>query len=173
MECCIRPETPDDHMQVHELNRLAFGDEEEARLVEAVRRTPEHVPELSLVAESDGRIIGHVLFSPITIETADRPVATLSLAPVAVHPDFQRRGVGSALVRAGLEAARSLGRTSVIVLGHAEYYPRFGFVPARPRGIEPPLDVPDEAFMSIELVPGALAGVHGTVRYPAAYDAAF
>ncbi len=172
MHCRARPETPDDYTQVFGVNRLAFGREEEARLVETMRRTPEHIPELSLVAESDGRIIGHILFSPITIETVVGPVRTLSFAPMAVHPDFQRRGVGSALVRAGLEAARRLGHKSVVVLGHAEYYPRFGFVPARPRGIEPPLDVPDEAFMLIELVPGALAGVHGTVRYPPAYDAA-
>ena len=172
MDCRIRPETTDDHAQVYEVNRLAFGCEEEAQLVEAMRRTPEHIPELSLVAEHGGRVIGHILFSPITIETADGPVPTLSLAPMAVRPESQRRGVGSALVRAGLEAARRLGHKSVIVLGHADYYPRFGFVPARPRGIAPPLDVPDEAFMLIELVPGALAGVHGTVRFPPAYDAA-
>ncbi len=172
MDCRIRPETADDDAQVYEVNRLAFGGEEEGRLVEAMRRTPGHIPELSLVAEHGGRIIGHILLSPIVIETADGPVPTLSLAPMAVHPDFQRRGVGSALVQAGLEAARRLGHKSVVVLGRAEYYPRFGFVPARPRGIEPPLEVPDEAFMLIELVPGALAGVHGTVRYPPAYDAA-
>jgi putative acetyltransferase len=151
---------------------LAFGCEEEAQLVEAMRQTPGHIPELSLVAEHDGRIIGHILLSPIVIETADGSVSTLSLAPMAVRPEFQRRGVGSALVRAGLEAARRLGHESVIVLGHADYYPRFGFVPARPRGIEPPLDVPDEAFMLIELVPGALAGVRGTVRFPPEYDVA-
>ena len=114
----------------------------------------------------DGARVHAVIFRQI----AD--VVLHALAPMAVHPDFQRRGVGSALVRAGLEAARRLGHKSVVVLGHAEYYPRFGFVPARPRGIEPPLQAPDEAFMLIELVPGALAGVRGTVRYPAAYDAA-
>jgi putative acetyltransferase len=105
MDCRIRPETTDDHAQVYEANRLAFGGEEEARLAEAMRRTPGHIPELSLVAEHEGHIIGHIPFSPIVIETADGPVPTLSLAPMAVHPDSQRRGVGSALVQAGLEAA--------------------------------------------------------------------
>ena len=168
----IRPEEPNDCAAIGEVNRLAFGQDNEARLVEALRRSADYIPQLSLVAQIDGRIVGHVLFSPAVIETPERAVPTLALAPMAVHPDYQRRGVGSALAREGLKACQELGHGSVVVLGHPGYYPRFGFVPAPPRGIRPPFEVPAEAFMVCELLPGALAGIHGTVRYPPAFEGA-
>ncbi len=172
IDCRIRPETPADYAGVYEVNRLAFGQDAEPRLVEAMRQTPDHIPELSLVAESSGRIIGHVLFSPTVIEGGGAPVPTLSLAPLAVRPEFQRQGVGSALTRAGLEAARRLGHRLLVVVGHKEYYPRFGFVDTARSGIEPPIEIPPGVFMVCELVPGALAGVRGTLRFPAPYYAA-
>jgi putative acetyltransferase len=166
----IRPETPDDYAAVHEVNRLAFGRDNEARLVEVLRGTPDHIRDLSLVAEMDGRVVGHILFSPIQVRAFIRLVPALALAPMAVHPDFQRQGIGSALVRHGLDACRNLGHKIVIVLGHPEFYPRFGFVPAIPREILPPFDVPIESFMVCELVPDVCKRLHGVVRYPEAFN---
>ena len=168
----IRAETAADFPAVREVNRLAFGRDAEAGLVDALRATDGYIPSLSRVAVVDGRIVGHILFTRIGIVTAGGvvPTPTLALAPMAVLPEHQNRGVGSALVRDGLETCRRLGHGSVIVLGHPAYYPRFGFVPARPRGIAAPFPAPDEAFMLIELVPGALNGVQGTVQYPPAFS---
>lgn len=163
----VRNETPADYETVHEVNRLAFDQENEARLVEALRQPGKTI---SLVAEEGGRVVGHILFSPVTIETPRRPVPALALAPVAVLPALQNRGIGSVLIRQGLEECRQQGHRIVIVLGHARYYPRFGFTQARPLGIEPPFEVPDAAWMALELCPGALEGVRGVVRYPAAFD---
>ena len=165
----IRAETAADFPAVREVNRLAFARDGEADLVDALRATDGYIPELSRVAVVDGRIVGHILFTRIGIVTAGGVVPTLALAPMAVLPEHQNRGIGSALVRDGLETCRRLGHGSVIVLGDPAYYPRFGFVPARPRGIAAPFPAPDEAFMVIELVPGALDGVQGTVQYPAAF----
>jgi putative acetyltransferase len=166
----IRPENDADRVAVFEVNRLAFGQDNEARLVEVLRAAPDHIPELSLVAEMDGRVVGHILFSPIHIRAFIRLVPALALAPMAVHPDFQRQGIGSTLVCHGLEACKTLGHKIVIVLGHPAFYPRFGFVPAIPKDILPPFDVPVDAFMVCELVPEACKHLHGTVRYPHAFD---
>lgn len=162
----IRPETADDYAAIHEVNLLAFGQEIEPRLVEALRRLPDFIPELSLVAVEAGQVVGHILFSPFVIETKDGAVPALTLAPLAVRPEFQNQGVGSQLVRDGLERCRTLGHRIVVVVGHPPYYPRFGFSPARARGLEAPFPVPDEAFMVLELVPGALDGVASMVRFP-------
>jgi putative acetyltransferase len=166
----IRPETPNDYAQIYEVNRLAFGRENEARLVEALRRRPEFIPALSLVAEEDGRIAGHVLFSPITLESEGGEKQAIALAPVAVLPEMQRRGIGSALIKYGLEACRRQGHRLVILVGHPEYYPRFGFKPARPMGIEAPFPVRNEAWMALELEPGATRDLHGLVRYPEPFN---
>ena len=168
----IREEKSEDRAAVYEVNRLAFGRAAEAKLVEAVRNSDGSIPELSLVAEKDGQIIGHILFSLITIETQTGAVPALALAPLAVTPELQRQGVGSQLVRRGLDVCRSNGHGIVILVGHPDYYPRFGFSPAGARGLETTLPVSDEAFMAIELVPGALDGIKGTVRYPPAFDEA-
>jgi putative acetyltransferase len=166
----IRPETAEDYAAIHEVNALAFGREEEARLIEALRRLPDFVPELSLVAIEAGQIVGHILFSPMVIETKDGAVPALALAVLAVRPEFQNQGIGSELVFGGLERCRALGHRIVVVVGHPAYYPRFGFSPARARGLEAPFPVPDEAFMVLELAPGALGGVAGMVRYPPPFD---
>ncbi|ASS65839.1 MULTISPECIES: N-acetyltransferase [unclassified Paenibacillus] len=167
----IRTEMPRDIGAIHEINALAFGREDEALLVAAVRASAAFVPELSLVAEEDGALIGHILFSVASVETPEgKPEPTLALAPMAVKPEFQQRGIGSELVREGLERAAELGFRHAIVLGHPEFYPRFGFRPARPSGIEAPFPVPEEAFMAVELLAGALEGISGIVRYPAAFD---
>jgi putative acetyltransferase len=163
----VRNESPTDFDAVYEVNLRAFGQENEARLVEEQRRVGDTI---SLVAEVDGCVVGHILFSPIVIEGQDGNVPALALAPMAVLPDYQNRGIGSKLVRQGLETCRSLGHKIVIVLGHAQFYPRFGFIPARLQGIEAPFEVPDEAWMALELQPGALSGVKGVVKYPPAFD---
>lgn len=168
----IRPETMADHAAVHDVNVLAFGREIEARLVEALRQSPDFIPELSLVAVESGQVVGHVLFSPMTIEEQGTSTPALALAVMAVRPEFQKRGIGSSLVRHGLKECRRLEHQIVIVVGHPAYYPRFGFSSARAKGLEAPFQVPDEAFMALELVPGALDGISGMVRYPPAFDEA-
>lgn len=162
----IRPETEKDRQAVYEVNAQAFGQEDESKLIDALRRTDAFIPELSLVAERGGRVIGHILFSKVKIMTEGGEVPALSLAPMAVRPEHQNQGIGSALVRRGLEESRRLGHRIVAVLGHPDYYPRFGFTIADEHGIRPPWDVPREAFMVYELVPGALSGVTGVVDYP-------
>jgi len=168
----IRKETPADRPAIFEVNLRAFGQPAEAMLVDALRRDGDFIPELSLVAVREGKVAGHILFPPVTIESPTGSVPALALGPMAVLPEFQRRGIGSLLVKEGLAACRRLRHRIVVVVGHPEYYPRFGFTPARARGIEAPFPVPDEAFMVIALDEGSLEAVHGTVRYPHAFDAA-
>ncbi|WP_424360007.1 GNAT family N-acetyltransferase [Methanocella sp. MCL-LM] len=122
--------------------------------------------ELSLVAVRSGSIVGHILFNPMVIRTPSGDVPALYLGPIAVRPEQQRQGVGSALMRAGLEKCREKGHRIVILCGHPEYYPRFGFTPAREKGLEAPEWIPDDAFMVLELLPGALNGVRGTAIIP-------
>ena len=166
----IRLELPGDREAVYRVNQLAFGQENEARLVEALRRSSAFIPELSLVALDDSEVVGHILFSRITVQGEDQAHTALALAPMAVLPSFQRKGIGSALVRRGLDEARSLGHLVVIVVGHPDYYPRFGFVPAQPLGILSPFEVPSEAFMVLELEPRALRGIQGLVNYPPEFN---
>ena len=166
----IRPERPEDIASIDEINRLAFGGEEEAKLIKAIRGSDYFLPELSLVAVEDDRIVGHILFSPVTIESSESSVTALALAPMAVVPEYQNKGIGTDLVKHGLAACKKLDYTIVIVVGHPEYYPRFGFKPAREYGLEAPFEVPDDAFMALELVPGALKNVRGVVKYNPAFD---
>jgi putative acetyltransferase len=137
----IRPEHPTDREQVFEVNQLAFGQPDEARLVQALRRSHAFIPELSLVAVEDERIVGHILFSCIGVRSGTTTHEALALAPMAVLPARQRVGIGASLVRRGLADARHLGHRIVIVVGHPEYYPRFGFVPGEPLGVRPPFEV--------------------------------
>lgn len=167
----IRQEQDSDHKSVFALNRNAFGREDEAKLVEALRGSDAFIPELSLVAWAGKRIVGHILFSRVIIRNStDEVFHSLSLAPMAVDETFQNRGIGSLLVNAGFKKATEIGYGSVIVLGHSHYYPRFGFEPAAPLGIRSPYDVPENAFMAIELVSGSLDGVSGTVEYPKEFE---
>jgi len=167
----IRPETPGDIPAIFELNLRAFGQPAEAQMVDKLRRDGDFIPELSLVAVDGVRIVGHILFPPVTISSPEGDIAALALAPMAVLPEFQGRGIGSLLVKEGLAACRCLGHRIVVVVGHPAYYPKFGFFPACERGIDVPFPVPDEALMVTALVEGALEGVHGTIRYPHAFDA--
>ncbi len=161
----VRDEKPCDRERVRRVNEAAFGRSDEADLVE--RLQVEGAVLLSLVAESDGQIIGHILFSRMTVETGQGSVAAVSLAPMAVLPGYQGRQVGSQMVRLGLTRLRDRGERIVIVLGHEHYYPRFGFSSAKARCLASPF--PPEAFMALELFDGALEGVRGAVRYPAAF----
>lgn len=164
----VRPEEPHDVEAVHRLNRLAFGSEEEAVLVDVLRAGGKIT--LALVAEHLDRVVGHIVFSPMTFEPARDRLSPVGLAPMAVLPDFQRQGIGSLLVESGLEACRVSGHDCVFVLGHPDYYPRFGFRPASSFDVRSSYDVPDEAFMALELRPGALSGVSGVVRYQPEFD---
>lgn len=162
----VRAERPSDHPQVFEAVERAFGRPDEAHLVEALRRSPAFVPELSLVAVEGDAVVGYILFSRIAVsDGAERKEDALALAPLAVLPERQRSGIGSMLVRRGLAEARGLGHKAVIVVGHPSYSPRFGFTPGEPLGIRPPFVVSPGAFMVLGLVPDALAGVRGVVEY--------
>jgi putative acetyltransferase len=161
----IRSEREDDIEAIRRVHREAFGRDEEADLVEALRTSEAYLPELSLVAEVGGEVAGHVLLTRLGLEGCPVP-PLLALAPVAVRPEYQRKGIGSSLVTAALLQADAAPFAGVVVLGHAEYYPRFGFVPASRFGITCPLPVPDEVFMARERRPGSLAVLHGAVRYP-------
>jgi predicted N-acetyltransferase YhbS len=225
----IFSETEEFYSVIHEINVLAFGQENEARLVENLRKSRSFDFQLSLVAVKEGRVVGHILFSPVTISSLlkkafssgcskmprckaleilrseaylgvrrnkpapcltrgrmretqqigvfQQPVKTereavpaVALAPMAVRPEFQNQGIGSRLVREGLEQCRKLGHKIVVVVGHPNYYPRFGFASARAKGLEAPFPVPDEAFMVKELEGGALDGTVGMVEYPPEFD---
>jgi putative acetyltransferase len=166
----IRAEEPGDAAAVNAIVAACFAREdraepEEVALVEGIRRLPDFDRRLSLVADLDGKVIGHLLFSPMRVETAAGGVPALALAPLAVLPGYEGERAGTALMRAGLAAVRDAGHRIVIVLGHPKYYRRFGFRPARALGIEPPEPWSDAAFQALELVPGALAGVQGVARY--------
>lgn len=162
----VRAERSDDAAAVRAVHEAAFERAAEALLVDALRARAR--PVVSLVAEVDGAIVGHAMLSPVALP--GHPNARLmGLAPVGVLPAHQRRGVGSALVRAGLDACRRRDVGAVVVLGHPAYYPRFGFAPAGRFGLGCEYDAPAEAFMALELRPGQLAGVSGTVRYHAAF----
>ena len=167
----IRKETPSDHKNVFTLVTKAFDgveytDHREQYLVERLRHSPAFIPELSLVAEINGQIVGYVLLTRISIKNGDKEWPSTALAPVAVDPDFQGQGVGGALIMAAHRIAMDAGYTSVILLGHAEYYPKFGYVPTVNFGISLPFEAPAENCMAVELVPNALEGISGMVVYP-------
>jgi putative acetyltransferase len=161
----VRPEVPSDCTHIREVNIAAFGGTEEAEIVEVLRS--EHAVLLSLVAVMDGVIVGHILFSRMSIETPRGSIAAVALAPLAVLPAQQRRGIGGRLITQGLGTLRTMGEGIVLVVGHAEYYPRFGFSTTLAQALESPFPV--DVFMALELSPGALDGVHGRVKYPAAF----
>lgn len=161
----IRDEIPSDHAMIRRVNEAAFGTVVEADLVEGLRT--EGAVLLSCVADRNGDIVGHVLFTRMWIDTPNGEIAAVALAPMAVLPEYQRKGIGTSLISHGLHALRSQGERIVIVVGHPAYYPRFGFSAPLTRSLESPF--PPEAFMALELRPGALDGVNGRVRYPRAF----
>jgi putative acetyltransferase len=178
----VREERPEDVAAIHRVNQLAFGGPGEAELVDRLRAHGKL--RVSLVAERGGEVVGHIAFSPMRFADDDaagaphgRPESRagavsggLGIGPVAVVPEQQRRGIGERLMRAGLERCRALGVPWIIVLGHPNYYPRFGFTPASRFGVRCAYPAPDEAFMALELVPDALHGAAGTVHYEPEFD---
>jgi len=167
----IRIESQEDVLQVHTLNEQAFGQPMEANVVDKLRRNcPEY---LSLVAVDGKSMVGHILFTPAVIEDSGRKIEGMGLAPMVVTQDRQRQGIGSKLVRSGLEILREQGCPFVIVLGHSEYYPRFGFELASKYGFSSQWEgVPDEAFMVIIMDHATLDDVSGVARYRAEFDEA-
>jgi putative acetyltransferase len=168
MSVVIRPETGQDQEAIWSVNQAAFEGDAEANLVDALRDGGFFV--VSLVAEVDGEIVGHVLFSRMAIVTSFGTMDALSLAPMAVLPRHQRRGIGTRLVETGLEACREAGHRIVIVLGHPEFYPRFGFSAELARRLESPFGG-GEAWMALELVRGSLEGVEGRIEFSPPFGA--
>jgi putative acetyltransferase len=165
----IRLERPEDASRVRHVNELAFGQSIEADLVERLRRAG--TGSLSLVGDDDDAVVGHILFTPVVVESAGRRIIGMGLAPMAVLPDRQRQGIGSQLVRRGLAILRERGCPFVVVVGHPAYYPRFGFERASMHGLASQwVDVPGEAFMVVILDAPAMAGVSGVAKYGAAFD---
>ncbi|HEY4761134.1 MAG TPA: N-acetyltransferase [Thermoguttaceae bacterium] len=164
----FRKENEKDISAIHSLIKAAFGQKNEADLVDALRKAGALT--LSAVAVQNCEIVGHIAFSPVTIESSDKSFDALRLAPMAVRPDCQRQGIGTGLIRWSLDECRRMGHGVVIVLGHPEYYSRFGFTSAAARGIQCPFTVPSEAFMMIELLPDALGGHSGTIKYRPGFD---
>lgn len=156
----IRFEQPEDQEKIRNVYLQAFETDTEANLVDALRNTD--VELISLLAEERGKVIGHILFSPVTMGDE---VKITGLAPMAVLPDWQAKGVGTRLVNEGLNACNKAGYEAVVVLGHPGYYPRFGFTPAVNFGINSAYDVPAEVFMVKELRDGILNGMTGTIKY--------
>lgn len=166
MSIQIRPEEEADTAAVFGINAAAFPTDAEARLVDSLRLSAD--PYVSLVAIDDGDVVGHIMFTPVTLEPFDN-LDLMGLAPMAVSPSRQRGGIGAELVKAGLESCRALGIGAVAVLGHPEYYPRFGFRSSSQWGIKCEYDVPEDVFMMLELSPDYLRGKQGTIRYHPAF----
>ena len=159
----VRAEKPEDLEAIRRVNVAAFGRESEADLVDRLRGA---ASTFSFVAVESEQIVGHIFFSPVAIEgeCADN-LFILGLAPIAVLPEHQRKGIGASLIQHSLEECTRLGCKAVVVLGHPEYYPKFGFVLAKEKGLRCEYTVPDEAFMVLELERGALKECIGTVKY--------
>lgn len=165
----IRPERPEDREAIREVHREAFGQDAEADLVDALRAAGHAT--ISLVAEWRGRVVGHILFSPVRTGGQPDRHAVLGLAPLAILPSHQRLGLGSKLVREGLLAALDQGAVAAVVLGDPAYYGRFGFAPASDRGLTSAFaEGHPEAFQALELVEGGLDGREGPVSYAPAFD---
>ena len=165
----IRAEGESDRSAVYGVNVAAFETRLEADLVDALREQAE--PLISLVAEESGGIIGHILVSPVSI--SNHPEAKLmAIGPMAVRPEHQRTGIGSALVETALQRCREMSYDAVFVLGHPAFYPRFGFVRASQLGIGCEYDVPDDVFMAMELRKGCLQGIRGKIKYHPAFGEA-
>ena len=160
----IRSETPPDYPQITQVNNLAFGQENEAKLIEKIRLSDRYISELSIVAELDNRIVAHIMFSYINL-VALETTQVLALAPVAVLPEYQNQGIGSLLVKTGLKIAEEIQIPMVIVLGEPKFYHRFGFKPAVNYGIQSPFDVPDKYFM-VKFLSKNCLGKTGKIIYP-------
>ena len=158
----IRRDTPEDYPAIRALHERAFGGPVEAALVDRLRAGNKIA--VSLVAVQQARVVGHILFSPVTVTDAPEGLRAVGLAPMSVLPEFQNRGIGSRLVHEGLDACKRRGEQAVVVLGHPTYYPRFGFERAKDRGLDNEYGA-DESFMVLELEEGALQQIRGLVNY--------
>lgn len=165
----IRQEDPEDQAAISRVHREAFGRDAEARIVDRLRNTPHWIPRLSLVAAFGKRIIGHLLLSRVELQEAVRPTSLLALGPVGVLPEWQNNRVGTELISCALGSSCSSEWDGIVVLGHANFYPRFGFEPASRFGLKCPFEVPDANYMARELRGGGLANTGGIVVYPAAW----
>jgi putative acetyltransferase len=173
----LRAETPADYAKISSVIENAFGQKAEVFLVDRLRKAPEFVKELSIVAETNGVILGHVLLYPVPVispnidpdTNSDDRAIVLALAPISVDGAHQNRGIGEKIIHHAIAQAKALGYGTVIVLGDSLYYSRFGFLPASRWGIRPPFDAPDDAFMALELKDGCLDSISGTVVYPAPF----
>ena len=171
MELIIRKENPEDFETVFNLIEKAFkqvkiSDHREQFLVERLRKSKAFVPELSMVAEIEKKIVGHILLSKLKITNGRNRFDSLALAPLSVIPEYQRNGIGGQLVREAHKKAKELGFKSVILIGHEKYYPRFGYKQADHFGISLPFEVPKENCMAVELIMNGLKDVNGLVQYP-------
>lgn len=164
----IRDECTEDFPTVFEINSLAFDTDAEARLVNLMRRKAR--PVVSLVAERDDQILGHIMFTPVQIDGEAAGGRTMGLGPIAVHPDAQGQGIGARLVQAGLDACRALRTELVFVVGDPEYYHKFGFKPAADSGFHYKDEKFDNVFSVLELTKGAASGLSGEVLYHPAFD---
>jgi putative acetyltransferase len=163
----IHCESLPDYAAIAEVNILAFGQENEAKLISEIRCSQGYIPELTLIAEVDNIIVGYILFSYIDL-IGEESLQVLSLAPLAVLPQFQRQGIGSALVKAGLEKADTIKEALVIVLGHPHFYKRFGFQPSVNYKITSPFPVPEDVFM-VKPLQNYQEKYQGKVVYPPAF----
>lgn len=174
MQIIIRKELKEDYPFVKEVIKAAFsddshGDRTEHLMVERLRKSDAYISDLSLVAEISSKIVGHILLTKILVKNKKESFPSLALAPVSVHPDFQNKGVGGKLILAAHKIAKKSGYTSIILLGHENYYPRFGYKRASNFNIKLPFEVPDENCMAIELFENGLKNINGTVEYPQAF----
>lgn len=174
MKLTIRQETSRDYKAVFNLIEKAFegdqmSDHREQFLVERLRLSDAFIPELSIVAEFDGNIVGHVLITKLKINTETTSFDSLALAPISVLPEYQGIGIGSQLMVASHKRAKKMGYKSIVLLGHEHYYPKFGYKPADQFAISLPFDVPKENCMAVELIKNGLNGVGGMVEYPKAF----
>lgn len=174
MNFIIRKEKKEDYQCTEEVVKQAFANEEysdqtEHQLVAKLRNSDAFIPDLSLIALYEDKIIGHILLSKISIVNDENYTESLALAPVSVLPEYQNKGIGKSLINKALEIAKKLDFESVIVMGHSEYYPKFGFKKASNWGIEAPFEVPDELLMAIELKKNALDQTSGVIQYSNAF----
>jgi len=164
----IREEQPSDKDKIWDVNSEAFDTDAEANLVNALRSST--CTCISLVAETEENVLGHILFTPVELTGNENTLNLMGLAPMAVLSQYQNRGIGSELVKAGLQHCQLMGYDAVVVLGHPEYYPRFGFVPSVKYCIRSEYEVPDDVFMILELEPGVLRGHKGVIKYHEAFN---
>ncbi|MDA3779254.1 MAG: N-acetyltransferase [Bacteroidales bacterium] len=170
MNIVIRQETKDDYQPVFELIEKAFinevhSDHKEQFIVERLRKSDAFIPELSLLAQIDGKVVGYILLTKIQIRNDKQSFDSLALAPVAVLPEYQKKDIAGQLIETTHKKAKTLGHKSIVLLGHKDYYPKFGYIQTDRFGIKLPFDVPKENCLTIELEDNGLTGVNGTVVY--------